>query len=159
MAREELRILTRKRETKPLRDKIRGPNALPVGELISRAEIRIAPLHAQYRSFAQSRVASLEQLLDILTNEPIQPNWDNLVCAVHDLRSSSATFGAITISKVAGAWENMLGSSHRNSQGFFLAMRIHLESLKLDLRKELSAGEADAVEAGLVRLVKRLSIA
>ena len=133
-----------------LRDKLRGQNALPVRELISRADAAVKPLYAQYGSFAAGQISHIEQLLARLEKGAKAPGWETLVSAIHDLRSSSAIFGAKTLSECAAAWERTLAPQFLGRKRIFSAMRLHLELIKLALQKDLSP-RAEAVNGGLTK--------
>ena len=146
-------MLRSKRRKQPvLRDKLRGPNARPVKDLVSRAEIAIAPLYAQYHIVAEGQIARVEQLLKMMEADCGASEWEALRSALHDLRSSSATFRAQTLSDFAGSWESMLENNYHEFGKMRSAMHIHLESLRLALRSDLSLAEVDAIKTGLSRL-------
>ena len=144
----------KKRRT--LREKISGPGAFPIQQLILRAEAAAAPLYERYQSFAEKQIVQVSGLLEVLEKAPSIERWQSLSAAIQDLRSSSATFGAHCLSEFAEAWERALDPKFRESEKIFAAMHIHLRSLKLAFQRELPIEKQEMVKAELDKVVRRL---
>lgn len=141
---------------RPLAHKIGGPRAVPIHRLVARADAAIAPLYAQYDAFADQHIREVECMLESLEQAPTPEKWQSLCAAIQDLRSSSATFGAHSLSGFAQAWEKVLSPEFRERERIFAVMRVHLRSLKLAARRAMQADEEEIVKAELGRMARRL---
>ena len=110
-------------------EKTRGPNALPVSQLVSQADDAIAAVKKDYPSFLHSLLPTLDAMLDEGAKAPSAESWEPLKAAAYELRSSSATAGYDQISEVAGSLEWVLTAALEKDERVTEVVRLHLQAL------------------------------
>ena len=140
-----------------LAQRIRGPNARPVDQLVERATLSAAHVRSQYADFARQHVQQIADLMAVLS--PLSPasEWQALTVVVQDLRSSSITCGNAALSWIARAWERALDWQYRHESKLMAVMQLHLDALRLAASKTASDAELRALADRLTTMVKNLN--
>ena len=140
-----------------LRQRVSGPNAVPVAMLVERGAKAAEHANAQFQDFAREGVRMLERQMAAITPTAPQDAWVALAASVQDLRSSSATGGQPALSRMAKSWEKAL-TLPRDGK-LVAVMHLHLDALRHALSHAASADENRAVAERLEAMVAHLSAA
>jgi HPt (histidine-containing phosphotransfer) domain-containing protein len=117
---------------KSLYEKTQGPGAVPIETLIQHGDTAARLVSAGYLDFFRTRLPAVESLADALIAEPPEsPNWKAFYTAVHDLRSSSASAGYQTVSKICESLEALLVDRDPNDVLMRDVIRLHLDALSV----------------------------
>ena len=84
-------------------------------------------------------------------------DWQALMVAVQDLRSSSITCGNASVSWIARSWERALDWQYRHESKLMAVMQLHLDALKLAVSETASDAELRALADRLTNVVKSLN--
>ena len=140
-----------------LAQRIRGPNARPVDQLVERATLSAAQVRSQYADFARQHVQQIADLMAGLSPLSRAADWQALMVAVQDLRSSSITCGNASVSWIARSWERALDWQYRHESKLMAVMQLHLDALKLAVSETASDAELRALADRLTNVVKSLN--
>ena len=146
--------------TRPsLRQRVSGPNAVPIAMLVERGAKAAERANSQFQDFARERVHQLELLMAKIAPTAPQENWVALEAAVQDLRSSAATGGQPALSRMARSWEKALSLPREKETKLVAVMNLHLDALRNALAHTASAEESRAVAERLEAMVAHLGAA
>ncbi len=140
-----------------LAKRIRGPNARPVDLLVERATQTALQVSAEYAGFASTRVAEIGAMMESLSPLSRAADWQALMVAVQDLRSSSITCGSDGISRIAQSWEGALDWQYRHESRLMAVMQLHLDALKLAVSGQAQDQELKALASRLTLMVQGLN--
>lgn len=140
-----------------LAKRIRGPNARPIDFLVERATQSAVRVSAEYVGFAGKRINEIGVMMATLTPLSSAADWQALMVAVQDLRSSSITCGSAAISWIAQSWERALDWQYRHESRLMAVMQLHLDALRLAASGKAEDGELRALASRLTLMVQGLN--
>ncbi len=140
-----------------LAKRIRGPNARPVDLLVERATQSAIAVSSGYAGFASARVAEIGDMMATLTPLSRAADWQALMVAIQDLRSSSITCGNAALSWIAQSWERALDWQYRHESRLMAVMQLHLDALRLAVSGQAQDEELKALANRLTLLVRGLN--
>jgi len=144
--------------TRPtLRQRVSGPNAVPITQLVERGAKAAERVNEQFQDFAREGVRKLEALMANITPATPPESWGALQAAVQDLRSSAATGGQPALSRMAKSWEKALTLPRAGNAKLVPVMHLHLDALRHALAHAASAEENRAVAERLEAMVQHIS--
>jgi hypothetical protein len=110
--------------------KTRGPNAVSVSVLVSRAEKAIEDIKQDYLPFLRAKIANLAALTTLASeaSDDVDP-WRELKLAMLDVRSSSATAGYDQLSAVANSLEWLLGEAPPRDPRIAEVVQLHRDAI------------------------------
>lgn len=140
-----------------LAKRIRGPNARPVDLLVEHATRSALRVNAEYAGFAARRVAEIGDMMASLSPLSRAADWQALLVAVQDLRSSSITCGSVAISWIAQSWERALDWQYRQESRLMAVMMLHLDALRLAVSGKAEDSELRALATRMTLMVQGLN--
>jgi len=122
----------RNRQRKSLYEKTQGPQAVPIETLIQHGDTAAKLASAGYLDFFRAKLPHIESLAGELFMEPPgNASWKAFYTAAHDLRSSSATAGYLTLSGICDSLETLLVDRDPHDALMRDVIRLHLDALSL----------------------------
>lgn len=123
---------TRANRRPSLKDKISGPNALPIAKLVARGEIASQRVQEQVDDFLRLRINQLEGLAAGLVGEEIEiAVWKNFYTIVHDVRGSCALAGKASANAFCVSLETLLQERDPVDPRMHVAIKSHINALNL----------------------------
>ena len=142
-----------------LLQRVSGPNAVPIAQLVERGAKAAEKVNGQFQDFARDGVRQLESLMANIAPASPEQSWVALAAAVQDLRSSAATGGHPALSRMAKSWEKALTLPRSGNAKLVPVMLLHLDALRHALAHTATADESRAVAERLEAMVAHLSSA
>ena len=113
-----------------LYERTQGPNAVPVDQLVSRAEDAVVVVKRDYLAFLESQTSKVTALFDeAARNLGVADCWVRVRLMAQDFRSSSATAGYDQISAVAASLEWLLSDKPEKDPRILEVVRLHLSAI------------------------------
>lgn len=117
---------------KSLYEKTQGPQAVPIETLIQHGDTAAKLASAGYLDFFRGKLPHVESLAGALfVDPPGSASRTAFYTAVHDLRSSSATAGYLTLSGICESLEALLVDRDPHDALMRDVIRLHLDALSL----------------------------
>ncbi len=114
-----------------LRDKISGPNAVPIETLVERAASASQRVQQQFDSFLKLRVGDLEALQAQMARDPEADAWRNFFTIVRDIRGSSALAGKMGVNRFCISLETLLQERDPADPRMPSAIASHVDALHI----------------------------
>ena len=114
-----------------LRDKISGPNAVPIENLVARGEQASARVQQHFDDFLKLRVGDLEALQAELARDPDAEAWRNFFTIVRDIRGSSALAGKTGVNQFCISLETLLQERDPADPRMGSAIASHVDALHI----------------------------
>lgn len=114
-----------------LRDRITGPNAVPIEKLVARGEEASERVHLHFEDFLKLRIGDLEALRADMTRDPDAEAWRNFFTIVRDIRGSSALAGKLGISQFCISLETLLQERDPKDPRMPSAIATHIGALQI----------------------------
>jgi HPt (histidine-containing phosphotransfer) domain-containing protein len=151
----------RNRQRKSLYEKTQGPQAMPIETLIQHGDTAAKLASAGYLDFFRAKLPHVESLAGAMFVEPFgSASWKTFYTAVHDLRSSSATAGYLTLSGICESLEALLVDRDPHDALMRDVIKLHLDALSLASSASApipDGPKSDQLIANLGRAVDKLS--
>lgn len=115
-----------------LKDKISGPNALPIAKLVARGESASQRVQEEVGDFLHLRINQLEGLAAGLVGEEAGiAAWKEFYTIVHDIRGSCALAGKASASAFCVSLESLLQQRDPADPRMHVAIKSHINALNL----------------------------
>jgi hypothetical protein len=114
-----------------LRDKISGPNAVPIERLVERGAQASERVQQHFDDFLKLRVEDLEALQAQLTRDPDADAWRNFFTIVRDIRGSSALAGKMGVNQFCISLETLLQERDPADPRMPSAIASHIDALHI----------------------------
>lgn len=114
-----------------LRDKISGPNAVPIENLVARGAEASQRVQQHFDDFLKLRVGDLEALQAELARDPDAEAWRNFFTIVRDIRGSSALAGKTGVNRFCISLETLLQERDPADPRMGSAIASHVDALHI----------------------------
>lgn len=114
-----------------LRNKISGPNALPIAKLVARGDGAALRVQNTIDDFLRQSIRRLEEMHAELARAETHEAWMRFFTLVHDIRGSSALAGKVAISTFCASFETLLQGRDAADPRVRIAIVSHINALNL----------------------------
>ena len=114
-----------------LRDRISGPNAVPIEKLVARGAQACERAQQHFDDFLKLRVGDLEKLQPQLARDPEADAWRNFFTIVRDIRGSSALAGKMGVNQFCISLESLLQERDPADPRMSSAIASHIDALHI----------------------------
>lgn len=114
-----------------LRDKISGPNAVPIEKLVERGAQASQRAQQHFDDFLKLRIGDLELLRADMARDPDAEAWRNFFTIVRDIRGSSALAGKMGINQFCISLETLLQERDPADPRMDSAIGTHIGALHI----------------------------
>lgn len=114
-----------------LREKISGPNAVPIDKLVARGAQASERVQHHFDDFLKLRVGDLEKLQPELAHDPEAEAWRNFFTIVRDIRGSSALAGKKGINQFCISLETLMQERDPADPRMSSAIATHIGALHI----------------------------
>jgi chemotaxis protein histidine kinase CheA len=137
--------------------KCRGADALPLDELVIRANGAAAKVIGNYHDYLLKRLQDIEVTGRRKVSSWGPETWSAFHLAVHDVKSSAAMAGEKFVFDFARLLEAMLWRIDRSDPHLDIVVRLFLTALHAAADRSFAAAELDHLQNALLRIADRLS--
>lgn len=143
-----------------LRDRISGPNARPIAQLVAMGERASERVQESFHDFLAQRVLLLEQFLPGLN--PASGDGAsalrNFFTIVHDIRGSSALAQNSGVNRLCASFETLLQARDHDDPRMPAAIRSHIDAISLVAHRRGGDAALDILASQLARAVEALPV-
>lgn len=136
--------------------KCRSADALPLAELVTRADGAAAKVIGNYHDYLLKRLQDIEVTARRNVSSWGPETWGAFHLAVHDVKSSAAMAGESFVFNYARLLEAVLWRVDRSDPHLDIVVRLFLTAINVAADRSFAAAELDGLQTALLRISNRL---